>query len=134
MKLPPKILQFLWSCSSGTLPCLSALLRHHVVTSSVCPRCQLLPETPLHATFECSMNVVMLEKVEFYSKLISGVWDSFHGLLSFAWNILTRDEVNLLCVLLWLNWKERNAVVHGESPRDPGILFDIGLSTWECIR
>ena len=125
-----EILHFLWSCSLGTLPCLSALSSRHIVTYSLCPRCHLYSETPLHATSECFVNVVMLERVSFYSKMMSGVWDSFYGLLSFAWSVLSKGEVRLLCVLLWLNWKERNVVVHGDQARDPGVLLDLGMSIW----
>lgn len=42
--------------------------------------------------------------------------------------VLKRDELELFCVVLWLVWKHRNVVVHGDQSRSPeAILEDAAL-------
>lgn len=57
----------------------------------------------------------------------------FHGvqleyLLLCLSKVLKRDELELFCVVLWLVWKRRNVVVHGDQSRSPeAILEDAAL-------
>ncbi|XP_062013823.1 uncharacterized protein LOC133730205 [Rosa rugosa] len=102
---------------------MSALCTRRIVNTPLCTRCQQANETPLHATYWCPSSVAVLEKVSFFSKLGHGAWGSF-----------VDDEVCFLIVLLWLNWKERNAVQHGEQVKPTMVIYEMGLSIWESIK
>ncbi|PRQ37083.1 putative ribonuclease H-like domain, reverse transcriptase zinc-binding domain-containing protein [Rosa chinensis] len=133
LKIPPKMSHFLWRCSTGYMPCKSALFLRRIITDPTCSRCQQSSETPLHATGLCPVSVAVLEKASFYTKLSQGTWDNFSSFLEDAMRQLTVDEIKLLVVLLWCNWKERNAVQFGEVARPAQVIYDIGASIWGGI-
>ncbi|KAL6225182.1 hypothetical protein ACLB2K_004033 [Fragaria x ananassa] len=85
-----------------------SLYQRYIVQSPLCPRCQAADDTPLHATWSCSFCVAVLERVSFYSKLVSGMLTDFFEFLNHAFKVLTVDEMKLLIIMLWSNWSERN--------------------------
>ncbi|KAL6205568.1 hypothetical protein ACLB2K_022826 [Fragaria x ananassa] len=108
LKVPPKMNHFLWRCSMGFIPCMWSLYQRYIVQSPLCPRCQAADDTPLHATWSYSFCVAVLERMSFYSKLVSGMLTDFSELLNHAFKVLTVDEMKLLVIMLWSNWSERN--------------------------
>uniref|UniRef100_A0A803Q5Q9 Uncharacterized protein n=1 Tax=Cannabis sativa TaxID=3483 RepID=A0A803Q5Q9_CANSA len=53
LKLPPKVLNFLWRASSNSLPTRFQLSSRHVPIDSTCPFCRAAPETTLHVLMRC---------------------------------------------------------------------------------
>lgn len=94
------------------------------MNSPLCPRCQQSDETPLHATYVCPFSVAVLERAEFFSKLMPGLSETCSSYFEKALEVLTMEEMFILVSILWGNWKERNAVLHGESYRPAALLFD----------
>ncbi|KAL6214747.1 hypothetical protein ACLB2K_014179 [Fragaria x ananassa] len=133
LKVPPKMNHFLWRCSMGFIPCMWSLYQRYIVQSPLCPRCQAADDAPLHATWSCSFCVAVLERVSFYSKLVSGMLTDFSELLNHAFKVLTVDEMKLLVIILWSNWSERNRVIHGERPRPPSIIYDQCGLMWDSL-
>ncbi|KAK9921713.1 hypothetical protein M0R45_030213 [Rubus argutus] len=133
LKVPPKMLHFLWRCSNGFLPCKASLFWRKIAADSICFRCQQGEETPLHATWDCSMCVVVPLRAGFYSKLHPGSYSSFSDLITHAISILTVDEMKLLVVFLWTNWNERCAIYHGEQPKPSDVLYESSVSIWKGI-
>ncbi|KAK9929756.1 hypothetical protein M0R45_026841 [Rubus argutus] len=123
LQVPPKILHFLWRCSNGYIPCMESLLKRRITQDAICIRCQQFDETPLHATWQCKDCVAVLEGASFYSSLTTLQVTSFSSLIEFAMKVLTVDEMKLLVIMLWSNWKERNSFVHGIPTKPPLVVL-----------
>ncbi|PRQ43460.1 putative ribonuclease H-like domain, reverse transcriptase zinc-binding domain-containing protein [Rosa chinensis] len=133
LRVPPKMSHFLWRCSTGYLPCMWALFQRWISNSSMCPRCHVAEETPLHATRSCSLCVAVLERASFYLKLNPGTSNNFSSFIEHAIQVLTLDEMKLLIIILWSNWNERNLVVHGGQPRPALVIFNQCYSIWTSL-
>jgi hypothetical protein len=69
--------------------------------------------------------------VGFYSKLHPGIYLSFSDFIKHALEVLTVEEMKLLVVILWENWKERCAIFHGEQPKSRYVFNANSLSIWQ---
>ncbi|KAL6269322.1 hypothetical protein ACE6H2_026233 [Prunus campanulata] len=54
--LPPKVKNFMWRAVKGCLPTKALLFRRHLGSSSMCPVCEIEPETIEHLLLCCSWN------------------------------------------------------------------------------
>lgn len=119
LKVPPSLLHFLWRGSMGFIPCMEALHWKRIVSSALCFRCQQTQESILHATWSCGLCVAVLERLRFYSVLASNQFSSLSLLVDFAVKNLAEHELQLLIILLWMNWRRK-------------IMLNMAL--WYCYR
>lgn len=75
----------------------------------------------------------MLEGASFYSRLTTLQVTSFSSFIELARNILSVDEMKLLVIMMWSNWKECNSVVHGVPPKPPVVCYGNCVSIWKCL-
>lgn len=54
----------------------------------------------------------------------------FSDFIKHALEVLTVEEMKLLVVILWANWKERCAIFHGEQPKSRDVFYANSLSNW----
>lgn len=130
LKIPPKMHHFLWRCSMGFIPCKEALVRKRITADSECFRCSNGQESPLHATWSCVAASAVLEKASFYSKLPPNQYMNFTHFFGDAMKKLTMEEVKLLVIILWGNWRERNEIFHGGMGTDHVTLFNRAMVSW----
>ncbi|PRQ18658.1 putative reverse transcriptase zinc-binding domain-containing protein [Rosa chinensis] len=127
LKVPPKMLHFLWRCSMGFIPCMEALQWKRITQTAQCFRCQQENESPVHATWSCAACVAVFERATFFSSLSSGQYPSFISFFDHAMKTVADEELQLLVILLWMNWHDRNKAYHQESTETSDRIFDNGV-------
>nr|GME20951.1 uncharacterized protein LOC109186206 [Ipomoea batatas] len=118
LKLPPKILNFVWRCARDILPLRTSLAGRGVNIDISCPLCNTRPESALHLFRQCVHT--------------TSLWDSFQGLPPLlgldnfaAWFsklVDGKDEVLIRsCVALcWAIWNCRNELLWNNKSWSPG--------------
>ena len=132
LHLPSKMKIFTWRAFNECLPTLKGLSRRGVGSNLVCLRCREGEENGTHALLYCSCVARVWETTAFWSKFQLTRFESIQDfLLDMAAN-LPREELEVVCGLLWAIWKERNAVIHGGSEAEPKLVVEqVGQMLWE---
>lgn len=76
----------------------------------------------------------MLERVSFFSVLASNQYSSFISFWPEAMNKLVEGELQLLIILLWLNWRERNALLHDGNSQPALEVYQTGVVQLQGLR
>ncbi|PRQ58041.1 putative ribonuclease H-like domain-containing protein [Rosa chinensis] len=75
----------------------------------------------------------VLERANFYSRLASVHFVNFIQFIQVAMERLSVNELMFLIVMLWVNWKERNEVLHGGAIRQSEIIFNEAFNFWSDL-
>ena len=123
LKLPRKILIFLWRACENSLPTMENLFRRGVSPHAYCSRCCDDIETISHALWGCQSVVEAWDQHPFVSvwpKIYKlKVFDAVELMLSYDGGSLTR----LFCLFLWTLWYARNSVVFHQPTKQVGFLL-----------
>ncbi|KAF4361076.1 hypothetical protein F8388_016885 [Cannabis sativa] len=106
LKLPPKVVNFLWRVSTNSLPTRFQLSTKYIPIDPRCPFCLAAPETALHVLVRCSFAQSCWRRSHVPSvapgAMVFTSW--FEGGLK-AWNVAESLEA---AMILWSIWKHRN--------------------------
>ncbi|XP_062000509.1 uncharacterized protein LOC133717787 isoform X2 [Rosa rugosa] len=106
---------------------MEALQWKRITQTAQCFRCQQENESPVHATWSCAACVAVFERATFFSSLSSGQYPSFISFFDHAMKTVADEELQLLVILLWMNWHDRNKSYHQESTETPDRIFENGV-------
>lgn len=108
---PPKMVHFIWRACEGSLGVQERLFHRHIRDSPNCPICGEHQETICHAIFDCTQARAIWQ-VSAFSAFIAEVPRSFFD-GSFEWlvNKVSRDELSVVCALMWAIWFCRNTFI-----------------------
>lgn len=104
--VPNRVKIFAWLLFRGRLNSKSNLLRKHMVTNSLCPRCGFNGETRLHIFIDCPLTQRIWQRVGIYpSATFDDLWDCRlpSQLDAAIWH-------SILLIILWKIWDSRNAM------------------------
>ncbi|XP_042939585.1 uncharacterized protein LOC122274630 [Carya illinoinensis] len=122
MKVAPAVKHFVWRACKEALPTLANLKIRKVVEESLCPICNLEPETSGHALWGCvaardvwNQRSVKTQKMSFQHDLILKVWSK----LNQKPNTYELEE----CVVTMRGiWSRRNESMHGKGFKHPNTV------------
>ncbi|XP_060964627.1 uncharacterized protein LOC133033648 [Cannabis sativa] len=109
IKVPPKVLNFLWRACANCLPTKFLLTTKHVQIDDGCPLCTAVPETTLHLLVRCSFARSCWRKI----KVPSVAPGAMFFQQWFEAGLAQWSEVECIeaAMTLWAVWKMRNEVV-----------------------
>ena len=112
-KVPQKVKNMIWRACHNAIPTLYNLWRRKVVNSVQCLRCKEGVEDTIHALWYCPALNPIWYGDEMLTKLHRYKFDKFDDLMGMVFMLKERLDVNLLLVMLWLIWSNRNATRSG---------------------
>ncbi|KAK6132750.1 hypothetical protein DH2020_033555 [Rehmannia glutinosa] len=106
-EVPPRFKMFAWRCASAALATMDNLAAHHIISSDICPLCQV-PEDANHIFFECDFAKSVLRASGIFEVIFTFKQDPFA-----AWfqDILLHSPREVGCLFLVLSnliWYHRN--------------------------
>uniref|UniRef100_A0A803P2Y2 Reverse transcriptase domain-containing protein n=1 Tax=Cannabis sativa TaxID=3483 RepID=A0A803P2Y2_CANSA len=131
LKVPPKVLNFLWRVSANCLPTRFLLALRHVQVDSLCPFCSAAPETALHVLVRCNFAKLCWQQAKVPTVAPAAMFfrSWFEEGLS-KWNEVESIEA---AMTLWALWKVRNDVVWNSiSPTSEEVIHvaKMNYSDW----
>ncbi|KAK3230321.1 hypothetical protein Dsin_002202 [Dipteronia sinensis] len=118
LKLPNKIIIFIWKACLNWLPTHLNLAKRGMKIDSGCPICRKKLESTGHALWSCTkLKQVCSSSASFLQHLKWAEHIQPVDFLLSCSNILTQSEMKVLCVFLWRIWWRRNLLVHQASSR-----------------
>uniref|UniRef100_A0A803NVY9 Reverse transcriptase zinc-binding domain-containing protein n=1 Tax=Cannabis sativa TaxID=3483 RepID=A0A803NVY9_CANSA len=123
LKLPPKVVNFLWRVSTNSLPTRFQLSTKNIPIDPRCPFCLVAPETALHVLVRCSFAQSYWSQSHVPSiapgAMVFTSW--FDGGLK-AWNVAKSLEA---AMILWSIWKHRNELVWNSNQQDSNEVLSV---------
>ncbi|KAL5856993.1 hypothetical protein ACOSQ3_004451 [Xanthoceras sorbifolium] len=104
---------FIWRACHHWLPVMVCLATHNVPCDGVCPWCKCHPETIGHALWGCNSLKSIHKSVPFMAGILFSGADTFLDFFLYCKSRLVQNEFELLCVVWWRIWFNRNRCVHG---------------------
>ena len=116
---PPKLGNFVWRASKGSLATRQVLYDCYCVPSPICDRCHAEPETIFHAVCECPNVAAMWNTSSSTPIPRDATRSSLFSLLQWMMGYASNEEVLSLCTTLWAAWFFRNKDVFSDEQYDP---------------
>ncbi|KAF7815391.1 reverse transcriptase [Senna tora] len=128
IKALPKVKHFLWRLCTNSLPLKENLFKRRCNLSSLCPICELEPETPEHLLFFCSWA-----RAVWLSSSLSCRFDRSRLKRVDLWlaevfgGVVGGDEsvFALVASICWFIWKGRYFFVFEKKTSDPVLTKDL---------
>lgn len=126
---PPKLLFFLWSLVTNTLPVRSNLHKKSAVFSSSCPLCGFSEETTRHLFQQCPVSSIILSSAQ---RQIQINWPNTTPSLQWLQVLLQANKGKFLQLstalhLLWQIWKARNNKVFNSAAPFPPLIISTAI-------
>ncbi|GJS76528.1 RNA-directed DNA polymerase, eukaryota [Tanacetum coccineum] len=138
--IPIKVNIFAWKMFLDRLPTRSNLARRNVVLSSVlCPICDVYPEDMNHLFFKCSMTRDITRLVCRWWDLGESSFSSYGEWLSFFKSIRLTSKLKIILegvfyTMWWCLWSFRNRLLFAPTnPRKDSLFDDIVLLSFNWI-
>lgn len=104
LKVPPKVLNFLWRMVSDILPTRDQLLRRRLIENSVCFRCENASEPCLHAIVDCAENSNVWRGLDLPEAFCMAQVTDLAGWLKLGWSVLSEQQLRLAAICSWMLW------------------------------
>ncbi|OMO62153.1 reverse transcriptase [Corchorus capsularis] len=119
----PKVKYFMWRLVTGILPTKKTLQQKGIEISSTCEMCGAMEDSLFHIFFSCPFSQRVWDTVCPWLRNYLNNWErrdkSWECLLIKAQNLGT---IEIVCVVLWLLWMNRNKVIHERICALPSVL------------
>ena len=110
LQVPHQVKHFLWRASHNALPTLCNLWRCTMISFSTCSGCQCENEDTIHALWYCNSLLVIWKDDAMLMKLFRYEFRGFNALLGLLFTMRDRINTDLLALVFWLIWRNRNFV------------------------
>jgi hypothetical protein len=123
IKGAPVVKTFMWQACSEILPTKANLYRKKIISSPLCPVCELESETVAHVLWACpAAKDVWTESLKSIHKcsLMSG---NFGAIVDMLHDRLEEDQMQLFAVTARLLWLRRNRWVFNGEFQAPAVLM-----------
>lgn len=132
LKIPSKIRFFLWRALSNCLPMRTALAAKNIDVPSLCPVCNLEPESIFHILIACAkaQSIWALSEVGDLSASVSNLVDWWAVVCALNGGMFAKFGA----MIVWAIWSSRNNLVWNNSNQSARVVFDDALSSlqqWE---
>ncbi|XP_074323048.1 uncharacterized protein LOC141659993 [Apium graveolens] len=108
LKLPGKIINFLWRACVNVLPTTVALQSRRVIISTNCPWCHEAAEDAVHVLFQCSIAKEVWCSVGLYDVIRSVTNESVMTIIHGVSNVCTNEQFLMIGLICWSLWSRRN--------------------------
>lgn len=108
LKIPGKILNFLWRVCRGCLPTLAALVSKHVNVDKKCPWCFSELETELHVLFDCDFSKTVWTLTGLQNCVIRLQNESCLDFFARIFLAAVHDQCAMIGIVCWSLWNRRN--------------------------
>ncbi|KAK2659019.1 hypothetical protein Ddye_005552 [Dipteronia dyeriana] len=125
LKIPSKVKIFLWKACNNWIPSNKNLASRRVSIVNSCPVCFTWPESTLHALWCCHSLKMTRRMCPFMDKVKVSEGDRFIDFLISCRNLLSCEDLELLCIILWRVWYRRNSLVFKSA-----TLLDKDIVPW----
>jgi hypothetical protein len=125
------IMLFVWGACHDLLPTKANLFKRKVISSQMCPVCNIVKESVEHIIWSCPFAADVWSCVpRRIQKSISGN-RMFANLFEEMIGCYDQQELEIFVVVARWIWMRRNEVVHGGAFTDPKQLFMSAISGLE---
>lgn len=131
LKLPGKVLNFLWRVCSLCLPTASALVLKHVDMNILCPWCHSENETDMHVLFECDFARTVWSLAGMSSIVQQLITDSAGMVIRHVFNNCSREQCVQMGMVCWSLWNRRNQWVWNKVN---GSAFGVKAAALNLLR
>ncbi|KAF4366593.1 hypothetical protein F8388_004257 [Cannabis sativa] len=114
-RVPQKVKIFLWRMYHRALPTNSQLIRPKVLVQPICNRCGEEMESLEHALVFCSSLLPLWTNLRVWHHLYRGRTGSLAELLVYLFDVLSKEEFELISMVWWWVWYDRNSVLFGQK-------------------
>ena len=134
LKLPPKVLHFLWRLCSGILATKQNLLHRFSVSNHNCPLCACALETDTHLFVDCEFTreVWMEAGIDIHTLVSHATY--WLGLFSLDWcdsGSYVEIPIGKIAMLMWSVWNARNAMVFTRKSTPLSIIIS---QAWSLLK
>ncbi|PIN21273.1 hypothetical protein CDL12_06026 [Handroanthus impetiginosus] len=137
LNIPLKVKVFLWRAWWEILPTNSQLRRRHIHYGSQCPLCGNSEEIVLHALRDCPYVASVWKISELEGVDVEGNGSNVKDWLLFQKKNVYLVQLELIFMLCWAIWSNRNAVIWGkttENKPDPATKVRSSLVEFHFRR
>ncbi|XP_075675073.1 uncharacterized protein LOC142644319 [Castanea sativa] len=107
--VPHRVKLFPWLASLNALPTICNLLRRKVVSFPTCSRCKCASEDTIHTLWYCTSLLGIWKDGTMLMKLLRYKFCGFDGLMGMVFTMRDQINIELLALMFWLIWCDRNA-------------------------
>ena len=108
IKLPGKVVNFMWRACNSCLPTTVALVTKRVQIDIKCPWCRTENEDAIHVLFTCSFarSVWDASRLHHILEILPG--DTVYDVIHRVYAVATNEQIVLITLLCWNIWNRRN--------------------------
>nr|POE46541.1 putative ribonuclease h protein [Quercus suber] len=110
LQVPHRVKNFLWRASHNALPTSCNLWRRSVISIFTYSGCLSEKEDTMHALWYCSSLLVIWKDDAMLMKLFRYKFHGFDALLALLFSMRDQINMDLLAMIFWLIWHDRNSV------------------------
>jgi hypothetical protein len=134
IKGPPMVKTFLWQACSEILPTRANLFWKHVLSSPLCPICEIESETVAHALWACPAAMdVWTESFKSIHKC-SFIHANFADIVELLFHRLEKHQLQLFAVTARLIWLHRNKWVFDKEFQLPAVITKIAHEQYNAYE
>ncbi|KAF7844578.1 ribonuclease H [Senna tora] len=123
LKLPYRIVMFMWRVLNNNLPTFSVLNRHHMPLQNICNACNQDDESLIHVFLQCNFASAVWFGTHLgfqsHNHLASSMMDWFHNCILSSHDRILDSHIAFICVVLHVIWRCRNLRVMEGKHTDP---------------
>ena len=109
LQAPQKVKHLLWRAANEAIPTVLNLWKRRVVNVACCPMCKAESEDTIHALWGCSSLSAIWYPHEELKKMVRLKFGVFSDLLEVVFSRQSCVDVEVLAMMFWLIWNNRNA-------------------------
>lgn len=131
LKLPGKVINFLWRVCKGCLPTTQALAQKQVVVDARCPWCHADVETDVHVLFSCDFSRTVWFKAGLQHLVQVNLHDTAFLTIKNLFAAAVIEQCVHVGMLCWDIWNRRNKWLWD---RANGSIFGVCAAAMDLLR
>lgn len=131
LRMPGKVVNFVWRVCKGCLPTAGALLTKRVNISDICPWCHTGKETDMHVLFYCDFakTVWQLSGCQVLNMIMPDA--SVFEVMRRMFDSMSMDQCIWFCLLCWSIWNRRNKWIWD---KENGSAFGVKAAAMHLLQ
>nr|POE97786.1 hypothetical protein CFP56_76133 [Quercus suber] len=109
LQVPQKVKHLIWRAANEAIPTLLNLWKRRVVNFVCCPMCKSDTEDTTHAMWGCNFLAEIWNSHDGLKKIVRFNFCVFSDLLEVVFHRQSSVDVDVLAMMFWLIWNNRNA-------------------------
>ncbi|KAK0592975.1 hypothetical protein LWI29_028449 [Acer saccharum] len=118
IRIPTKVKIFIWRACLNWIPTRCNLAKRGMHLEIICPMCNKVPETTLHALWTCPTLLHIRATCSFLKGFCVTDAMQFMDVMLLCMNNLLTAEFETFCLIFWRVWFRRNRLIHDNQLLD----------------